>query len=75
VIASVGRPIYSTSVNVSGEAPLVDMGDICRAFGSLVALVVRAETPLTGPPSTVVDLSGGAPRVLRQGAVVVRGIA
>ena len=70
VVAAAGDAVYSTSVNRSGTAPLTDIETICKEFEDSVALVVDGGN-LEGLPSTLVDLTSGSPRVLRQGAVVI----
>ena len=70
VVAEAGDAIYSTSVNRSGTPPLTDIEVICREFEVSVALIVD-DGNLEGLPSTLVDLSSGTPRVLRQGSVVI----
>ena len=51
-----GGPITATSANRAG-------------LGSAVALVLEQSTALTGPPSTIVDVRGRHPRLVREGAV------
>ena len=70
VVAEAGDAIYSTSVNRSGTPPLTDIEVICREFEDSVALIVDNGN-LEGLPSTLVDLTSGTPRVLRQGSVVI----
>jgi L-threonylcarbamoyladenylate synthase len=67
LIEAVGEPIVSTSVNRAGEEPLHDVHDIRREFSSEVDLIVTAEVP-GGLSSTLVDLCGKLPRVVREGA-------
>ncbi|MDR3311619.1 MAG: L-threonylcarbamoyladenylate synthase [Spirochaetaceae bacterium] len=66
VIAAVGRPIYSTSVNRAGNPPLIGSAAILREFGTQIALMVVDDSP-GGPPSTIYDVLSD--KVLRQGAV------
>ena len=47
-----------------------DIDAICCEFEDSVSLIVDAGN-LEGLPSTLVDLSSGTPRVLRQGSVVI----
>jgi tRNA threonylcarbamoyl adenosine modification protein (Sua5/YciO/YrdC/YwlC family) len=62
---ALGRPLVSTSASVDGEF-LIDPGEIEDRFPEL-ALVLDADgVSLT--PSTVIDLSGEEPIVVRQGA-------
>lgn len=60
--------VAATSANAHGRRDPARMGDIpetiWRAVGALVDV-----GPLPGKPSTVVDLTGPQPRVLREGAV------
>jgi L-threonylcarbamoyladenylate synthase len=70
VIGAVGEPILSTSVNEAGTPPLESPDDIERTFGSRVDLVVDGGRLAGGKPSTLVDFTGSAPVVLREGAYV-----
>ena len=70
VVAAAGDAVYSTSVNRSGTPPLTDIEAICREFEDSVSLIVD-DGNLEGLPSTLVDLTSGTPRVLRQGSVVI----
>ena len=70
VVAAAGDAVYSTSVNRSGTPPLTDIKTICKEFEDSVGLVVDGGN-LEGLPSTLVDLTSGTPRVLRQGSVVI----
>lgn len=65
LIARTG-PLASTSVNRSGEEPLLDPGKLEPALVLEIAGVVDAGN-LPGRPSTVLDLTGPSPRVVRQG--------
>jgi L-threonylcarbamoyladenylate synthase len=67
LIQAVGEPIVSTSVNRSGEEPFEDVHDIRREFSNEVDLIVTGEVP-GAVSSTLVDLSGRSPRVIREGS-------
>jgi tRNA threonylcarbamoyl adenosine modification protein (Sua5/YciO/YrdC/YwlC family) len=68
VLALTG-PLAVTSANRTG-APTPETCDGLRAtFRDAVEVYLCASEPLVGRPSTVVDLAGAAPRVLRVGAV------
>lgn len=64
--AGVG-PLVSTSANLAGEAPCVTADLALAAFPDADLAVDIG--PLDGAPSTIVDLTGDAPRVLREGRV------
>lgn len=68
VLARTG-PLAVTSANRSGAATPDTCGELRAVFGDLVEVYLCAEEPLGDVPSTVVDLTGPEPRVLRAGAV------
>lgn len=63
-----GKPITSTSVNKSGEPSITDPRLIAAAFGHGIGLVVDGGV-LSNPPSTILDCTENAPRVIREGAI------
>jgi L-threonylcarbamoyladenylate synthase len=67
LIEEVGEPIVSTSANRSGQEPLEDAHDIRREFSDEVDLIVTGEVPGMAS-STLVDLCGKTPKVIREGA-------
>jgi L-threonylcarbamoyladenylate synthase len=64
---SVG-PLATTSANRHGQPPITTAAALRREFGDGIALVVDGGE-CAGAPSTVVDLTGEAPRCIREGAV------
>lgn len=68
IIRDLGAPIYSTSVNRSGEAPMWRIDDIIRGFAEEVDLIVDAGDRPSGMPSTILDVSERPYRILRQGS-------
>ena len=74
--AAVG-PLATTSANLHGQATPPTAAEVEELFGDAVAVVVdggRCE----GEPSTVVDLTGSRPRLVREGTVAwsdVLGVA
>jgi L-threonylcarbamoyladenylate synthase len=63
------QPLTATSANLSGERELADPRDVEAAFGGRIALIVDGGCTPGGAPSTLVDLTAGPPRVLREGAI------
>lgn len=59
-------PIATTSANHHGEPPLTRAHEVATALGQALALVLDAGL-CDQPPSTVVDCTGGEPRLLRLG--------
>jgi L-threonylcarbamoyladenylate synthase len=67
IVATVG-PIVATSANLPGGAEPHRLADVPAQIRERVDVEVDGGT-LPGTPSTVIDLTGGAPVVLRVGAV------
>jgi L-threonylcarbamoyladenylate synthase len=61
-------PLAATSANLHGEPPLQTAADVASAFGDQIALVLDGGTS-PAIASTVVDVTGDTPTVLREGAV------
>ena len=74
VLAASG-PLAVTSANRSGAPPATTCDELEGAFGALVRVYLCSDEPLVGASSTVVDLTGHAPAVLREGAVAADEIA
>ncbi len=70
VIDALGQPILSTSVNRADEAPRMTADSIEDAFGDQIDLIVVGDSDDDSVPSTIVDVTGDKPRVVRQGAYV-----
>ena len=67
LLAELGAPLLSTTLLLPGdEAPLEDAAEIRRRLESDVALVLDGG-PCGTTPTTVVDLTGAAPEVVREG--------
>jgi L-threonylcarbamoyladenylate synthase len=64
-----GCPITSSSANRPGEPPGRTIEEIHSSFPTGIDLYLDAGELPASLPSTVVDVSGGAPRIIRQGAV------
>jgi tRNA threonylcarbamoyl adenosine modification protein (Sua5/YciO/YrdC/YwlC family) len=66
LIAAVGEPIVSTSVNLVGKAPMRRIAGIRRTFPGLEAyLSGTGRAPAS--PSTIVDFTSVRPRLVRAG--------
>lgn len=64
-----GKPLCATSANISGQPDCEDVRAIEDRFGSRVDLIVYRNKKVLSAPSTVIDLSGTRPAILRQGAI------
>jgi L-threonylcarbamoyladenylate synthase len=62
-------PLIATSANLSGGPPAATCAEAVQAVGSHVALAIDGGPAVQSRPSTIVDLTGDAPRLVRAGAV------
>jgi L-threonylcarbamoyladenylate synthase len=69
-----GSVLTATSANVSGEPPSADPDEVARAIGDRIDVLVDAGRTRGGPPSTIVDASGGVPVIVRAGAIAAEEI-
>ncbi len=69
-----GRPITGTSANRSGQPPSATAQDVRRQLGAAVDLVLDGGPPVGGVESTILDVSGAVPRLLRRGAISEQAI-
>jgi len=67
LLERVGEALATTSANLSGEPPALTAGAAARLEG--VAAVLDGGAAGGGQPSTLLDLSGTEPRVLRPGPI------
>lgn len=66
LVRALGNPIITTSANLSGEEPVGDPRVIEENFGTQLDYVIDGDI-LTTDVSSVIDLVGDVPRVLREG--------
>lgn len=71
IIKAVGKPIYSTSVNRSGQPVLSSVLEIDKEFGGEVKLIVDGGSTENALPSTLVKFEKGKCITLRQGDVCI----
>ncbi|MGE5047058.1 MAG: L-threonylcarbamoyladenylate synthase [Deltaproteobacteria bacterium] len=73
LVRALGRPLATTSAALPGEEPLIDANDIQQHLGHGIDLILDGGVTLN-EPSTVLDLTGPAPVLLRQGKGPVEGV-
>jgi L-threonylcarbamoyladenylate synthase len=71
VLLLTGRPLYSTSVNVSGEQALNDIESIREVFAERVDLICDSGNMGSTLPSTIIDISKQPFRLIRQGKCLI----
>jgi L-threonylcarbamoyladenylate synthase len=64
-----GLPLTATSANVSGEPPSGDPDEVERCFGDRIDVLVDSGKTAGGLPSTIVDVTGPSPLLVRAGAI------
>ncbi|MFW6112841.1 MAG: L-threonylcarbamoyladenylate synthase [Thermodesulfobacteriota bacterium] len=74
LIEALGFPVTGTSANRAGEAALTRADEVESTFGEDLALILDAGPCPGGLPSTVVEVRGSPPRLVRAGAVAVADI-
>ena len=62
-------PMAVSSANISGNPPATNATEARQQFGDAVPIYLDGGTAEIGEPSTIIDLSGPAPRILREGAI------
>jgi L-threonylcarbamoyladenylate synthase len=67
----IGGPVVASSANLTGQRPAETAEEVIRIFGNQVDLVLDGGPRHGGQSSTLVDVSGPRPRLLRRGAVDV----
>ncbi len=62
-------PIVGTSANLSGKPSALTADEVCSQFGDKIDLVIDAGRCPGGRESTIVDVTGEVPVILREGAI------
>ena len=69
ICAEAARPITATSANLSGEPATGDPAVVECTLGDRIDLLIDAGATPGGAPSTIVDVTGAEPLLVRAGAV------
>lgn len=64
-----GAPIVGTSANLSGRPSALTAGEVYSQFGDKIDLVIDGGRCGEGKESTIIDVTGDVPRILREGAI------
>ena len=64
-----GFPITATSANLAGEPPAETGTEVAELMGDAVAVILEQPDVLRGAPSTIVDIRGAVPALVRAGVV------
>jgi L-threonylcarbamoyladenylate synthase len=74
LLAACGRPIAAPSANASGKISPTTAEHVARSLGTKVALILDGGRCPLGIESTVIDLTGPTPALLRPGGVTAEEI-
>jgi L-threonylcarbamoyladenylate synthase len=69
-----GFPLTATSANPSNEPPARTADEAVRPFGSNLDVVLDGGPTPGGRPSTIVDLNGPTPRLIRRGPIALEDV-
>jgi len=69
LIQGVGTPIVGTSANLSGKPSVLNAAEVYAQLGDKVDLIIDGGRCPGGKESTIVDLTGETPLILREGAI------
>ena len=69
-----GRPITGTSANRSGQPDLLDLSTLENQLGNLVDHIIQTGPVPAGTASTIVNVTGDTPQLLRGGAISLEEI-
>jgi len=69
LIQGVGTPIVGTSANLSGKPSALTAAEVYAQLGNKVDLIIDGGRCPGGRESTIVDLTGEVPLILREGAI------
>ena len=69
IVRATGGALTATSANPAGLPPARDASEAARYFTEGLALVIDGGPSRTELPSTVIDVTGERPRIVREGVV------
>jgi L-threonylcarbamoyladenylate synthase len=75
LLRSAGRPLAAPSANRSGRVSPTEAAHVAAELGDRVALILDGGRSAVGLESTVLDLSGATPILLRPGAITEEALA
>ncbi|MBA3806612.1 MAG: threonylcarbamoyl-AMP synthase [Acidobacteria bacterium] len=64
-----GGALTATSANIAGELPARTAEDVARYFPTEPEIIIDGGAARSDKPSTVLDVSGATPRLIREGAL------
>jgi L-threonylcarbamoyladenylate synthase len=74
LIRAAGAPLATTSANLSGRPSPITAQDVAAQLAGRIAMILDGGPCPGGLPSTIVDLCGASPTILRPGPVTLEQI-
>ena len=74
LLRETGRPLAAPSANRSGRVSPTEAAHVATELGERVALILDGGPCAVGLESTVLDVTGGTPRLLRPGGVTLEAL-
>ena len=74
LVEGLGTPVLGTSANLSGKPSALTAAEVYSQLGDKIDLVIDGGQCPGGRESTIVDVTGETPIVLREGAIVLRDL-
>lgn len=74
LIQIAGVPVTGTSANLSGQPPCKTADEVANQLSGRITCIVDAPCGVHSAPSTVVSLTGGAIKIIRDGSISERQI-
>ena len=71
LVRGLGMPIVGTSANLSGKPSALTADEVYSQFGDKVDLVIDGGRCPGGRESTIIDVTGEVPEILREGAISI----
>lgn len=75
IARALGRPITGPSANRHGHPPCRTALEVAEAFGERLEMILDGGSTAAGKPSTILDLTGPVPRILREGILPASSLA
>ena len=69
LIKGLGTPMAATSANMSGQPSALTAAEVFSQLGDKIDLIIDGGRCFPGEASTIVDVTGVVPRLLREGAL------
>jgi L-threonylcarbamoyladenylate synthase len=69
LIRELGQPLTGTSANIAGGPPSLTAAEVAEQLGERIDIIIDGGRCPGGIESTVLDLTGESPRLLREGAI------